>query len=181
MKLRVRIWPFIRYGVPAVIILLLIILTSMEDIGQFIKFLLFDVIMLNGFGITILLAGIFTFSFGAYMIISKKAANPKKMIIPVVLLTTVFLGLGYGLSYNAIDDFADVGNYLIGNVKEEDLMLKEFLTKTSSDGLLYSYTFEDGREFVEGYKGLSNVEEGEIYRIRYLPRTMKILSITSPQ
>lgn len=47
----------------------------------------------------------------------------------------------------------------------------------------YSYTFEGGRKFVEGYygKGFSNVEERVIYRVRNLPRTMKILSITSLQ
>lgn len=179
----VEVWPFIRYGVPIAILLFFMVMTEMKDVGQFIKFLLFDVITVNFWGGVILAAGIFTISFGSYMIISKKAVNHKGVVLPMLLLTALFLALGFGLAHDSLDDFADVGNYLTGNVNEEHVVIKEFRVEVTPDSSFYSYTFEDGRTFIEGYegKGFSSVKEGETYFIRYLPRTKKLLRIESLQ
>ena len=113
------------------------------------------------------------------MVISKKAVNPKGVILPTIFLTVLFLAIGYGLTKGGRDDFADVGNYLIGNVNEEHVVIKEFRVDVTPERLFYRYTFEDGRTFIERYKGkgFSSVREGDSYYIRYLPRTKKILRI----
>ncbi|WP_062104361.1 hypothetical protein [Bacillus niameyensis] len=154
-------------------------LIALEDFGQFIKFLLFDVFIVNFWGTILLLAGLFTLIFTLYMIISKKAVNPKGTIMPAIVLMLITFSLGIGLSYNIFDDFADARSYLVGNVKEETVIISDFRYIKTTEGHLYYYTFSDGRTFEEGYrgKGFSQIEEGETYFIRYLPRTEKLLRI----
>ena len=83
------------------------------------------------------------------------------------------------LAENTTDDLSDVGSYLSGNVREENVVITEFQNVSTPDGPLYYYTFEDGRTFEEGYrgKGFHDVKEGESYTIRYLPKTKKLLRI----
>lgn len=178
---QIEVWPFIRYGVPITIILFLMVMTELKDVGQFVKFLLFDVITVNFLGIVFLAAGVFTICFVSYMIIRKKMHNPKTIVLPTILVTALFLALGYGLAHNALNDFADVGSYLIGNVSEEYVVIEEFRLDVTSSKVFYSYTFDDGRTFIEGYegKGFGSVQEGERYYIRYLPRSQKLLRIES--
>jgi len=161
------------------IILAFVIISMLEDIGQFIKFLLFDVIAVNVVGIVLISGGLFALIFGVYMIISRKAVNPRGMIIPIVLLSSILLILGFLLAKNTTDDLSDVGSYLSGNVREENVVITEFQNVSTPDGPLYYYTFEDGRTFEEGYrgKGFNDVIEGESYTIRYLPKTKKLLRI----
>lgn len=162
-----------------IIILAFVLISMLEDIGQFIKFLLFDVIAVNVVGIVLISGGLFALIFGVYMIISRKAVNPKEMIIPTVLLSTILLILGFLLAENTTDDLSDVGSYLSGNVREENVVITEFQDVSTPDGPLYYYTFKDGRTFAEGYrgKGFKDVIEGESYSIRYLPKTKKLLRI----
>lgn len=173
------IWKSIRYIVPIVIVLLFMKMTRINEAGQFVKFLLFDVIVVNFMGIIFLAAGIFITSFVSYRIISGKADNHKVLILKTLVLTAILFGLGYALAFNALNDFADVGNYLTGNISEEYVTIKEFHFEQTSSGDYYDYIFEDGRTFTEIYKGkgFGNVKEGETYFIRYLPRTKKLLSI----
>ena len=161
------------------IILAFVLISMLEDIGQFIKFLLFDVIVVNVVGIVLISGGLFALIFGVYMIISRKAVNPRGVIIPTVLLSSILLILGFLLAENTTDDLSDVGSYLSGNVREENVVITEFQNVSTPDGPLYYYTFEDGRTFEEGYrgKGFHDVKEGESYTIRYLPKTKKLLRI----
>lgn len=161
------------------IVLVFVMINMLEDIGQFIKFLIFDVIAVNVVGILLISGGLFTIIFGLYMIISRKAVNPRGMIIPTILLSSILLILGFLLAENTTDDLSDVGSYLSGNVMEENVVLKEFQDVSTPDGPLYYYTFEDGRTFEEGYrgKGFKDVIEGESYSIRYLPKTKKLLRL----
>ncbi|QUW20473.1 hypothetical protein JSQ81_11430 [Sporosarcina sp. Marseille-Q4063] len=174
---QIEVWPFIRYGVPIAIILFFMGMTELKDVGQFIKFLLFDVIAVNFLGIVFLAAGGFTICFVSYLIIRKKAHRPKTVVLPTLLVTALFLALGYGLAHDAINDFADVGSFLIGNVSEEYVVIEEFRLDVTPSKTFYSYTFDDGRTFIEGYegKGFGSVQEGERYYIRYLPRSQKLL------
>ncbi|WP_340002618.1 hypothetical protein [Oceanobacillus sp. FSL K6-0127] len=50
-----------------------------KDIGEFVRFFLFEGIATNIFGIIMFLAGIFTILFGSYMVIGKKAFNLKSI------------------------------------------------------------------------------------------------------
>ena len=177
----IEIWPFIRYGVPIAIIIFFMVMTELKDVGQFVKFLLFDVLTVNFTGIVFLAAGVFTICFVSYIIIRKKAHNPKAVVLPTILVTALFLALGYGLAHNALNDFADVGSYLIGDVREEYVVIEDFHLDVTPSKVFYSYTFDDGRTFIEGYegKGFGSVREGERYYIRYLPRSQKLLRIES--
>jgi len=161
------------------IVLLFVMINMLEDFGQFIKFLLFEVIAVNVVGIVLISGGLFILVFGLYMIISRKAVNPRGMIIPTVLVSSILLLLGFLLAENTTDDLSDVGSYLSGNVMEENVVIKEFQEVSTPDGPLYYYTFDDGRTFEEGYrgKGFNDVKEGESYTIRYLPKTKKLLRI----
>ncbi len=64
----IKIWPFIRYGVPIAIILFLMVMTELKDVGQFVKFLLFDVIR-RTFWRIVFLRGCFYDLLLSYMII----------------------------------------------------------------------------------------------------------------
>ncbi len=136
-------------------------------------------IAVNFMGIFFFAPSIFTISFVGYRIIRGKADNHKRLILQTLVLTAIFLLLGYALAFDALNDFADVGNYLIGNINEEYVTIKEFRFEQTSSGDYYDYVIEDGRTFTEIYKGkgFGDVKEGEMYFIRYLPRTKKLLSI----
>ena len=178
-KIKEWIWKSIKYVVPIAIVLLFMKVTSMNDVGQFVKYFLFDVIVVNFVGIFSAILGIAAISFVSYQVISGKASDPKRAILLTLPLTAMFLGFGYVMASDALNDFADVGNYLTGNISEEYVTIKEFRFEQTSSGDYYDYTFEDGRTFTEIYKGegFGNVKEGETYFIRYLPRTKKLLSI----
>lgn len=128
-------------------------LIALEDFGQFIKFLLFDVFIVNFWGAILLLAEVFMLLFSLYMFISKKAVNPKGMIIPASVLILITFSIGIGLSHDMFNDFADARSYLIGNVKEETVIITNFRHVKTTEGHLYYYTFSDGRTFEEGYRG----------------------------
>ena len=131
--------------------------------GQFAKFLLFDVILVNFLGIVCIVLGISAVSIVSYMIISGKAVKPKAAILPTLVTMAIFLGLGYALVFDSLNDFADVVNYLTGKISEEYVTIKEFRFEQTSSGDYYDYTFEDGRTFTEIYKGkgFGSVKEGE--------------------
>lgn len=154
-------------------------LINWQDSGQLIKFLLFDVLVVNSIGILYFFIGICIVVFSTYMIATKKAVNPKGVVLPAILLSAIFLTLGGLMSHNSGSNIRDVGSFLTGNVREETVVITGFHTYVTSEGHLYTYTLDDGRTFDEIYRGegFSQIQEGGTYFIRYLPRSKKLLRI----
>lgn len=178
---RKKLFKIVRLAIILLVIASILLINKLEDTGQFIKFVLFDVIAVNAVGYVLILGGLFTLIFGVYMLISRKAVNPKGVVLPTIGLSSFFLTLGILLAENTADDFSDVVSFLSGNAMEENVVIQEFRVVSTPEGPLYYYTFEDGRTFEEGYrgKGFEDVKEGESYYVRYLPKTKKLLRIES--
>lgn len=168
-----------EFGILIVIFAFIIWLSVLGDVGQFIKFLWLDIIITNGVGFICLGLALFTLIVGSYLIIRKKAADPKRLswLMPLVVVILGVLGI---LNMNTINNnLSDVISYLKGDIKEETVVIEKFNTSHSGEFFFYNYTFADGRQFSEKYqgKGFGKIIEGSTYSIRYLPKSKKLLHI----
>ncbi|HEY4554128.1 MAG TPA: hypothetical protein VIG80_13135 [Bacillaceae bacterium] len=154
-------------------------LNNKEDFGQFLKFLTVDVLFIKFGAVILLVLGICIFFFCGYLILTKKAAKPKGLILPALLLTAFTTVPGYALGHDSMDYFADALSFTKGDVKKETVVITEFRIKRLKRGRIYHYTFNNGVKIDEMYegKGFWDVHEGGTYKVRYLPRTKKLLSI----
>jgi hypothetical protein len=64
--------------------------------GPFILFFMRGVLITGVWGFILLVAGLFVSIGSTYMIVTKKAFNPKGLIMPAALLSVIFFGLAYG-------------------------------------------------------------------------------------
>ena len=148
------------------------LLSGLEDRGQFIKFIAYDVLVVNMYGVVLVLLGLALIVFCIYFIVKKKAADPKRL---------AWLGplLALFLSHNLKDHLIDITSYLTGNTVTEEVVIEKFAVRSSGDHTYYEYTLADGREFSEGHsgKGFSRIQNGKMYVIHYLPNSKKLLSI----
>ncbi|GIN56417.1 hypothetical protein [Lederbergia ruris] len=155
------------------------LLSGLEDRGQFIKFIAYDVLVVNMYGVVLVLLGLALIVFCIYFIVKKKAADPKRLAWLGPLLALFLIVLGGLLSHNLKDHLIDITSYLTGNTVTEEVVIEKFAVRSSGDHTYYEYTLADGREFSEGHsgKGFSRIQNGKMYVIHYLPKSKKLLSI----
>ncbi|GIN72243.1 hypothetical protein J14TS2_27180 [Bacillus sp. J14TS2] len=169
-------------GVVLVLALILFIsrwLSSQEDKGQFIKFIVYDVLVVNMYGILLVLLGLALIVFCIYFIVKRKAANPKRLAWIGPLLAVFLIGLGGLLSHNLKNNLIDITSYVTGNTVTEEVVIEKFAIRSAGEHTYYEYIFADGREFSEKYsgKGFRQIEEGRAYVLHYLPKSKKLLNI----
>ncbi|WP_209973473.1 hypothetical protein [Lederbergia galactosidilytica] len=154
-------------------------LSGLEDRGQFIKFIAYDVLFINMYGLLLILLGSALIVFCIYFIISGKAADPKRLAWLGPLLALILIGLGGLLSHNLKGNLIDITSYVTGNTVTEEVVIEKFAIRSGGEHTFYEYTLADGREFSERYrgKGFRRIEEGRVYVIHYLPKSKKLLSI----
>ncbi|RKD25960.1 hypothetical protein BEP19_03275 [Ammoniphilus oxalaticus] len=172
-------WEIEGFILFVLMIVISVLLSKVEGKGQFLKFLFLDVLFINLTGVFMLVSGLALLGLGLYLIFSKKAADPKKLTWVLPLFLLLWIGLGIGLLQDIRDNLLDVGNYIVGNIAEEEVVIVKFKRIPAHNNTLYEYTFSDGRQLVEKYsgKGFAAIQEGATYRIRYLPRSQKLLNI----
>jgi hypothetical protein len=151
--------------------------------GPFILIFMREVLITGFWGFILLLAGLFVSIGSTYMIVTKKAFDPKGLIWPATLLTVISLGLAYGFlrGFFSSGYASDAITYISQGAEEEVIILEEY--KVDRDHGRYSapteyrYTSAKGETYTT--QTIFEIDEviGEKYRIIYLPKTKYIIGI----
>ena len=150
----------------------------------FIFFLLKDVIVYSTWGGLFLMAGLIVLIGSIYLLLAKKAAEPKKLIVPAIFLTIIFLGLAYiFLGIEWINNIADSKDYLESGAVEKVIVLADYSVDYPSGmyggAVDYVYKSVDGEVFKTNTNFDIEMFKQEKYEIYYLPRSKYIVGIDS--
>jgi len=150
----------------------------------FIFFLLKDVIVYSTWGGMFLMAGLIVLIGSIYLLLAKKAAEPKKLIVPATFLTIIFLGLAYiFLGIEWINNIADSKDYLESGAVEKVIVLADYSVDYPSGmyggAVDYVYKSVDGEVFKTNTNFDIEMFKQEKYEIYYLPRSKYIVGIDS--
>ncbi|MCF2647840.1 MULTISPECIES: hypothetical protein [Bacillaceae] len=148
----------------------------------FIFFLLKDVIVYSTWGGLFLIAGLIVLIGSIYLLLAKKAAEPKKLIVPATFLTIIFLGLAYiFLGIEWINNIADSKDYLESGAVEKVIVLADYEVDYPSGmyggAVDYVYKSMDGEVFKTNTNFDIEMFKEEKYEIYYLPRSKYIVGI----
>lgn len=148
----------------------------------FIFFFLKDVILYSAWGGLFLIAGLIVLIGSIYLLLAKKAAEPKKLVMPATFLTIIFLGLAYVfLGIDWINNIEDSRGYLENGAMEKVIVLADYEVDYPSGmyggAIDYVYTSVDGEEFKTNTNFDIEIYKHEKYEIRYLPRSKYIVGI----
>jgi len=148
----------------------------------FIFFLLKDVIVYSTWGGLFLIAGLIVLIGSIYLLLAKKAAEPKKLIVPAIFLTIIFLGLAYiFLGIEWINNIADSKDYLESGAVEKVIVLADYSVDYPSGmyggAVDYVYKSVDGEVFKTNTNFDIEMFKQEKYEIYYLPRSKYIVGI----
>ncbi|WP_312095828.1 hypothetical protein [Niallia sp.] len=149
----------------------------------FIFFLLKEVIINAAWGGLFLLPGIIVPFGSVYLLLTKKAAEPKKLVLPATFLTIIFLGLAYAiLGVDWMDNLADSKDYYENGAMEKVIVLEDYEVIYPSGiyggAIDYVYTSVDGEEFKTNTDFEIGISANEQYEIHYLPRTKYMVGIS---
>jgi len=134
-------------------------------------------------GIVCLLIGLVVAIGSTYMILTKKAFNPKGLILPATLLTVLFLSLAYGFLGGSIwvNYVADAITYVNQGAEEKVIVLEGYEVDTDygrfSAPTEYLYTSDKGETFTTQTIFEDDVVIGEEYKIQYLPKSKYLVGI----
>ncbi|RSD28413.1 hypothetical protein [Mesobacillus subterraneus] len=133
-------------------------------------------------GLIFLLAGLFVALGSTYMILTKKAINPKGLIMPGALLTVIFLGLAYGFLGVYWDDYAkDALTYVRQGAEEKIIVLKEYEVDQDfgrfSGPTEYIYITSQGEAFTTQTIFEVDLILGAEYKVHYLSKTNYLVGI----
>jgi hypothetical protein len=151
--------------------------------GPFILIFFREVFITGIWGIVFLLFGLFVAIGSTYMILSKKAFNPKGAILPVTLLTVIFLGLAYGFLGGPywVNYVSDTITYAGQGADEEVIVLKGYEVDRDigrySAPTEYLYTSDKGETFTTQTIFEVDLVIGEKYKIQYLPKSKYLVGI----
>ncbi|CAI9388292.1 hypothetical protein BACSP_02277 [Bacillus sp. T2.9-1] len=148
----------------------------------FIFFLLKAVIVYSTWGGLFLIAGLIVLIGSIYLLLAKKAAEPKKLIVPATFLTIIFLGLAYiFLGIEWINNIADSKDYLESEAVEKVIVLADYEVDYPSGmyggAVDYVYKSMDGEVFKTNTNFDIEMFKEEKYEIYYLPRSKYIVGI----
>jgi hypothetical protein len=150
--------------------------------GPFILIFIREVFLTGIWGLVFLLLGLFVLIGSIYMIVTKKAHDPKGLILPGALLTVITLGLAYGFLGMDWDDYAkDAIAYMKHGPSEKVITLVEYEEDHDygrySAPTNYLYTTNNGETFTTQTIFPVDAVIGETYKIQYLPKTNYLVGI----
>lgn len=150
--------------------------------GPFILIFIREVFLTGIWGLVCLIFGLFVSIGSIYMIVTKKAHDPKGLILPGILLTVISLGLAYGFLGFVWDDFVkDAIMYKNHGPSEKVIVLEEYEVDRDygkfSGPTDYLYTSENEETFTTQTIFPVDLVIGEKYKIQYLPKTRYLVGI----
>jgi hypothetical protein len=129
-----------------------------------------------------LIAGVLIAISTTYMILTKKAFNPKALILPAVLLTILTLGMAYAfLGIDWITNVSDAKTYVVQGAEEKVIVLKKYEIKEYygqvSAPTDYFYKTDKGETYSTQTRFKFDIVVGDSYKITYLPKTKYIIGM----
>jgi hypothetical protein len=129
-----------------------------------------------------LIAGVLIAISSTYMILTKKAFNPKALILPAVLLTIFTLGTAYAfLGLDWTTNVSDAKTYFVQGAEEKVIVLKKYVVKEYYGQVIaptdYFYKTDKGETFTTQTRFDIDAVVGESYKIKYLPKTKYIIGM----
>jgi hypothetical protein len=148
----------------------------------FIFFFLKDVVVYTAWGGLFVIPGVIVPIGSIYLLLTKKAAKPKKLVLPATFLTVLFLGLAYVfLGIDWMNNIADSKDYFENGPMEKVIVLEEYVVDYPSGSyggaIDYVYTSVDGEVFKTNTDFEMEWFKNEKYEIYYLPRSKYIVGI----
>jgi hypothetical protein len=151
--------------------------------GPFILIFFREVFITGIWGIVCLLFGLFVAIRSTYMILSKKAINPKGAILPVTLLTVLSLSLAYGFLGGPywVNYVSDAITYVGQGADEKVIVLEGYEVDRDigrySAPTEYLYTSDKGETFTTQTIFEVDLVIGEEYKLHYLPKSKYLVGI----
>jgi hypothetical protein len=158
---------------------------SYWDQGNWPFILIFfrNVLITGIWGIFCLLIGLVVAIGSTYMILTKKAFNPRALILPATLLSVLFLSLAYGFLGGSIwvNYVSDSITYIDQGAEEKVIVLEGYEVDRDygrfSAPTEYLYTSEIGETFTTQTIFEVDVVIGEEYKIQHLPKSKYLVGI----
>ncbi|MEK5379246.1 hypothetical protein [Niallia sp. FSL W8-0635] len=148
----------------------------------FIFFFLKDVVVYAAWGGLFVIPGLIVPIGSIYLLLTKKAAKPKKLVLPATFLTVLFLGLAYAfLGIDWMDNITDSKDYFENGAMEKVIVLEDYEADYPSGryggAIDYVYTSVDGEVFKTNTDFDLEMHKNEKYEIYYLPRNKYIVGV----
>lgn len=188
-KRRISPVVWISLGLSVLFLMIAPIIVTMESFaywdlgnGPFIVIFMREVFLTGIWGLAFLFLGLFVSVGSLYLILTKKAYNPRGLVLPAILLTVIFLGLAYGFIGHDWDErVKDTFTYMNQGPTEKVIVLGKYEVdrdySLSNGPTEYLYTAKTGETYTTHTIFPVDVAIGEEYKIQYLPRTKYIVGI----
>jgi hypothetical protein len=150
--------------------------------APFIILLIKNVIVIGFWGVVCLILGLLILFGSAYAIITKKAAQPNKLVAPASFLVLCCFGFSYFfLGTGWMDYVSDVRSYYSEGPREKTIILQDYEVIRGNgihDGANeYVYTSANGEKFLTNTVFKFDLTINKEYQIKYLPKTKYLIGI----